>query len=181
MRHNIDAWWPYIESGAEAIVVNASGCGAQVVDYGHLLRDDPDYAEKARRVTELTVDPVELLERHADRLEPADDAPRRIAFQTPCTLQHAMKLNGRVDGLLARIGFEMTPVPDANICCGSAGTYSVLQPDMAKRLRRQKLDNLNSGKPDLIATANIGCLTHLNEASELPVRHWLELVKVRAS
>ncbi len=181
IRRNIDAWWPHIEAGAEAIVVNASGCGAQVEDYGHLLRNDPAYADKARRVSELTIDPIELLERNADRLEPADDAPRRIAFQTPCTLQHALKLNGRVDALLAKIGFELTPVPDSHICCGSAGTYSVLQPELAGQLREQKLANLGSGDPELIATANIGCLTHLGEASNVPVRHWLELVKVMVS
>lgn len=181
IRRNIDAWWPHIEAGAEAIIVNASGCGAQVKDYAHLMADDADYAAKAARVTELAVDPIELLEKYADELQPAPDAPRRIAFQTPCTLQHAQQLNGRVDALLRKIGFELTPVRDAHICCGSAGTYSVLQPDMAKRLRTQKLDNLNAGEPELIATANIGCLTHLNEASRVPVRHWLELVTVRTT
>ncbi len=177
MRGNIDAWWPAIEAGAEAIVVNASGCGAQVKDYGHLLADDPEYAEKAARVSALCVDPIELLERYADQLAPADDAPQRIAFQTPCTLQHAQKLNGRVDALLKRIGFTLTAVPDSHICCGSAGTYSVLQPQLAEQLREQKLANLTSGAPELIATANIGCLTHLDEASAIPVRHWLELIK----
>ena len=177
IRANIDTWWPEIEAGAEAIVVNASGCGAQVKDYAHLLADDPDYADKAAKVTELAVDPIELLERHADSLAPADGTPRRVAFQTPCTLQHAQKLNGRVDKLLARIGFELTPVPDSHICCGSAGTYSVLQPKLAEQLRTQKLDNLASGAPELIATANIGCLVHLDEASDIPVRHWLELIQ----
>ena len=177
IRANIDTWWPEIEAGAEAIVVNASGCGAQVKDYAHLLADDPDYANKAAKVTELAVDPIELLERHADALAPADGTPRRVAFQTPCTLQHAQKLNGRVDKLLARIGFELTPVPDSHICCGSAGTYSVLQPKLAEQLRTQKLDNLASGAPELIATANIGCLVHLDEASDIPVRHWLELIQ----
>ncbi len=178
IKANIDAWWPAIEAGAEAIVVNASGCGAQVKDYGHLLADDAAYAQKAARVTELAVDPIELLESNADQLAPADDAPRRIAFQTPCTLQHAQKLGGRVDALLARIGFELTPVPDSHICCGSAGTYSVLQPELSDKLRQQKLENLATGKPEMIATANIGCLTHLDEASDIPVRHWLELIKV---
>lgn len=178
IRSNIDAWWPHIEAGAEAIVVNASGCGAQVKDYGHLLADDPVYAERAARVAAMTIDPIELLERHAHQLAPADDAPRRVAFQTPCTLQHAQRLNGRVDALMARIGFDMTPVPDAQICCGSAGTYSVLQPKMADQLRTQKLDNLNTGSPEVIATANIGCLAHLDETSEIPVRHWLELIRV---
>ncbi len=177
IQHNIDQWWPQVEAGAEAIVVNASGCGAQVKDYAHLLADDPDYAHKAQRISALAVDPIELLERYAERLVPAADAPRRIAFQTPCTLQHAQQLNGRVDALLAKIGFELTPVPDSHICCGSAGTYSVLQPKLADQLREQKLSNLATGSPELIATANIGCLTHLDETASVPVRHWLELIE----
>lgn len=179
MRRNIDAWWPYVEKDAEAIVVNASGCGAQVKDYAHQLRADPHYAAKASRITELAVDPIELLEPYADRLVPAADVPRRIAFQAPCTLQHALRLAGRVERLLADIGFELTPVPDPHICCGSAGTYSVLQPQLAARLQAQKLHNLMSGEPQLIATANIGCLVHLAEVSQVPVRHWLELVAVK--
>lgn len=177
VQHNIDAWWPLVEAGAEAIVVNASGCGAQVKDYAHLLADDPTYAHKAQRISELAVDPIELLEGYAERLAPAPDAPRRIAFQTPCTLQHAQQLGGRVDALLTKIGFELTPVPDSHICCGSAGTYSVLQPALAEQLREQKLDNLATGSPEMIATANIGCLAHLDEAASVPVRHWLGLIQ----
>ena len=176
IRRNIDAWWPHIEAGIEAIVVNASGCGVQVKDYGHILREDKAYAEKAATVSKLTVDPVELLLNEEDNLTPAAGVPRKIAFQSPCTLQHGQKLGGRVEGLLTRLGFELTPVADAHLCCGSAGTYSVLQPTLSKQLRTNKLNNLQSGRPDLIATANIGCLTHLNEASEVPVRHWLELL-----
>ncbi|WP_290647933.1 glycolate oxidase subunit GlcF [Aquisalimonas sp.] len=179
VRANIDAWWPHLEAGAEAIVVNASGCGLQVKDYGHILRDDPDYADKAQRVAEHTVDPVELLLREEERLTPAREAPRKIAFHPPCTLQHGQKLGGRVESLLRRLGFELTPVPDAHLCCGSAGTYSVLQPEMAKQLRTNKLNNLQTGKPELIATANIGCLCHLNEGAAVPVRHWLELLDAR--
>ena len=179
MRRNIDAWWPEIEAGAEAIVVNASGCGVQVKDYGHLLADDPAYADKARRVTELCRDPVELLQQEQDRLEPAADAPRAIAFQSPCTLQHGQKLPGRVEALLTAIGFSLTPVTDPHLCCGSAGTYSVLQPELSKRLRSNKLANLQAGEPALIATANIGCLTHLGAAADVPVRHWIELVRAK--
>ena len=179
MRRNIDAWWPHVEAGARAVVVNASGCGAQLIEYGDLLAHDPAYAEKARRIAELTRDPVQLLEENAERLEPAAGVPRRIAFHTPCTLQHAMKLNGRVDALLRRVGFELTPVADPHICCGSAGTYSVLQPELAKRLRRDKLGKLQAGGPELIATANIGCLTHLAEGTDTPVRHWVELLQAR--
>lgn len=179
VRRNIDVWWPHVESGAEAIVVNASGCGVQVKEYGYLLRNDPVYAEKAKRISELTVDPVELLLNEEQHLRPADGAPRKIAFQSPCTLQHGQKLGGRVEALLTRLGFQLTPVPDAHLCCGSAGTYSVMQPALAKQLRQNKLDNLQSGKPELIATANIGCLTHLNEKSAVPVRHWLELLAAK--
>ncbi|WP_440995235.1 glycolate oxidase subunit GlcF [Arhodomonas sp. SL1] len=179
-RRNIDAWWPHIEAGASAIIVNASGCGAQVKDYAHLLADDDGYRARAERVAALAVDPVEFLEHWRAHLRPTADAPRRIAFQSPCTLQHAQGLGGRVEALLGGMGFELTPVADPQICCGSAGTYSVLQPQTAKELRGQKLANLNAGSPELIATANIGCLTHLAEASEIPVRHWLELVTVDA-
>ncbi len=179
VRRNIDAWWPYLAEGVEAIVINASGCGVQVKDYAYLLANDPDYAHKARLISELAADPVELLLREEERLRPADNAPRRVAFQSPCTLQHGQKLGGRAEGLLTRLGFELTPVADAHLCCGSAGTYSVLQPRLARQLRADKLDNLQAGDPELIATANIGCLTHLNARSEVPVRHWLELLDVR--
>lgn len=181
IRQNIDAWWPAIEAGAEAIVVNASGCGVQVKDYGHLMAEDPDYADKAKRVSALCRDPVELLLEEEQRLEPAADVPRAIAFQSPCTLQHGQKLGGRVEGLLSRIGFSLTPVPDAHLCCGSAGTYSVLQPELSERLRRNKLTNLQAGKPALIATANIGCLTHLDAAADVPVRHWVELIQAKGT
>ncbi|WP_435100233.1 glycolate oxidase subunit GlcF [Arhodomonas sp. AD133] len=177
-RRNIDAWWSHVDAGAAAIVVNASGCGTQVKDYGHLLADDLDYRDRAERISALAVDPVEFIQGWADYLRPDDRAPRRIAFQSPCTLQHGQRLAGRVEALLTKIGFELTPVADAHLCCGSAGTYSVLMPEAAKDLRARKLGNLTAGEPELIATANIGCLTHLQEASAVPVRHWLELVRV---
>lgn len=181
MKRAIDAWWPHIEAGAEAIVVNASGCGAQVKEYGYLLRNDPIYAAKAARVSALARDPVELLEAFAARLTPAADAPQRIAFQSPCTLQHGQKLGGRVEALLSRLGFTLTPVADAHLCCGSAGTYSILQPDLSAQLKSRKLANLGAGAPELIATANIGCLSHLAADADVPVRHWLELVAVKPS
>lgn len=177
-RANIDTWWPHLDSGAEAVLVNASGCGVQVKDYGHLLRDDATYADKAARVSELTLDPVELLLREEARLRPVPDAPRRIAFQSPCTLQHGQQLGGRVEGLLTRLGFDLVPVADAHLCCGSAGTYSVLQPELSKQLRANKLDALTNGGPELIASANIGCISHLGAAADIPVRHWLELIDV---
>ena len=182
MRRNIDAWWPYIAADAadpaEAIVVTASGCGAMVKDYGHHLKNDPDYAHKAARVSELARDPCELLsaEDLAQLPEPvAQGVPQRIAFHPPCTLQHGQGLMGRVEGLLRDAGFELLPVRDAHSCCGSAGTYSILQAELSNQLRARKLEALEQGIPALIATANVGCQTHLAGAAEVPVVHWLEL------
>ncbi|MDF0731959.1 glycolate oxidase subunit GlcF [Pseudomonas entomophila] len=175
-RRNIDAWWPAIEAGAEAIVQTASGCGAFVRDYGHLLEGDPAYAEKAARVSALARDLVEVL-----RAEPLErlgiHGDRRLAFHCPCTLQHAQKLGGAVEGVLERLGFSLTQVPDAHLCCGSAGTYSLTQPELSQQLRDNKLNALESGNPEVIVTANIGCQTHLDGAGRTPVRHWIELVE----
>jgi glycolate oxidase iron-sulfur subunit len=178
-RRNIDAWWPEIEAGVEAIVQTASGCGAFVKEYGHLLRNDPFYAAKAARVSELARDLVEVLAAEPlDALQsPNEASAARIAFHCPCTLQHAQKLGGAVEGLLERLGFQLTAVSDSHLCCGSAGTYSITQPELSQRLRDNKLAALNSGNPDLIATANIGCQTHLSGASSKPVRHWIEIVE----
>ncbi|MBS7662568.1 glycolate oxidase subunit GlcF [Pseudomonas lalucatii] len=175
-RRNIDAWWPAIEQGAEAIVQTASGCGAFVKEYGHLLAQDPAYAEKAKRVSALAKDLVEVLS-----AEPLDQlgvrGDKRLAFHCPCTLQHAQKLGGAVEGVLSRLGFSLTAVPDSHLCCGSAGTYSLTQPELSKQLRDNKLDALESGQPQVIVTANIGCQTHLDGAGRTPVRHWIELVE----
>ncbi|WP_070094086.1 glycolate oxidase subunit GlcF [Pseudomonas monteilii] len=174
-RRNIDAWWPAIEAGAEAIVQTASGCGAFVRDYGHLLANDPRYAAKAARISALARDLVEVV-----LAEPLDQlglcAEQRLAFHCPCTLQHALKLGGAVEQLLTRLGFTLTPVPDGHLCCGSAGTYSLTQPTLSRQLRDQRLTALESGNPQLIATANIGCQTHLDSAGRTPVRHWVEIV-----
>jgi glycolate oxidase iron-sulfur subunit len=174
-RRNIDAWWPAIEAGAEAVVVTASGCGAFVKDYGHLLRDDPAYATKATRVSALAKDLVELLrDEPLERLRARGSA--RIAFHCPCTLQHAQKLGGAVEAVLTRLGFELTPVADGHLCCGSAGTYSLTQPALSRQLRDRRLDALERGGPALIATANIGCQMHLDGARRTPVTHWIEVV-----
>ncbi|XKE44845.1 glycolate oxidase subunit GlcF [Halomonas organivorans] len=174
-RANIDAWWPHIEAGCEAIVQTASGCGAFVKEYVDILADDPDYADKAARVSELTRDLVEVLrDEELDRLEVKSEG--RLAFHCPCTLQHAQKLGGATEAVLTRLGFSLTPVQNPHLCCGSAGTYSVTQPELATRLRDDKLDALEAGEPDVIATANIGCQTHLGSAGRTPVRHWIELV-----
>ncbi|MFG0398056.1 glycolate oxidase subunit GlcF [Pseudomonas sp. zjy_11] len=175
-RRNIDAWWSAIEAGAEAIVQTASGCGAFVRDYGHLLEKDPHYAAKAARVSALSRDLVEIL-----RDEPIEQlalcAEQRLAFHCPCTLQHALKLGGAVEALLTRLGFTLTSVPDGHLCCGSAGTYSLTQPELSLQLRDNRLNALESGKPHLIATANIGCQAHLDGAGRTPVRHWIEIVE----
>ena len=175
-RRNIDAWWPSIENGAEAIVQTASGCGAFIKDYGHLLERDPAYAEKAKRVSALARDLVEVLgDEPLETLGVHSD--QRLAFHCPCTLQHAQKLGGAVEAMLIRLGFNLTAVPDSHLCCGSAGTYSITQPELSRQLRDNKLNALESGHPDVIVTANIGCQSHLDGAGRTPVRHWIELVE----
>lgn len=162
-RNNIDAWWPAIEAGAEAILQTASGCGAFVKEYGQMLKNDALYADKARQVSELAVDLVELLrEEPLEKLAIRGD--KKLAFHCPCTLQHAQKLNGEVEKVLLRLGFTLTDVPDSHLCCGSAGTYALTHPDLARQLRDNKMNALESGKPEMIVTANIGCQTHLASA-----------------
>ena len=186
VRRNIDAWWPYIEnaeSGVEAIIMNASGCGAMLKEYGHLLRDDPAYAAKAQRVTELTRDLIEYLPGLSDSLaQSLSDSAKsliakrypRIAFHPPCTLQHGQQIKGDIERFLVSCGADLVPVQDVHLCCGSAGTYSVLQAQLSKQLRNNKLSSLQANKPETILSANIGCLTHLQSGTETPVRHWVE-------
>ena len=180
MRRNIDAWWPEIESGAEAIVMTASGCGTMVKDYGHHLERDPAYAEKAARVSALTKDISEVILAEKDRLLAlvTHHASRvtKVAFHPPCTLQHGLKIRGEIERLLLELGVDLVPVRDAHLCCGSAGTYSILHPELAGQLRENKIAALTAGEPAEIVTANIGCQTHLQGATDKPVRHWIELV-----
>jgi len=176
MRRNIDAWWPYVAAGAEAIVMTASGCGSQVKDYGHLLRDDPRYADKAARISALTRDLGEVLageDLGAFRLA----TPRRIAYHPPCSLQHGQKLKGLVEEILVRLGYDLAPVNESHLCCGSAGTYSILQPGLSQQLRERKLGHLQAGDPELIVSANIGCQMHLQSGTQLRVAHWIELLE----
>ncbi len=173
-RRNIDAWWPLIEAGIEAIVVTASGCGVSVKDYPALLADDPHYADRAVRVAGLARDPAEYLASLDPALLPR--LHQRVAFQSPCTLQHGQKLAGVTENLLEKMGLELTPVADGHQCCGSAGTYSILQPQLARPIRDRKIRTLEQGEPALILTANIGCLLHLQQATARPVRHWIELI-----
>ena len=181
VRHNIDAWWPHIEAGVEAIVMNASGCGAMVKEYGHLLRNDPAYADKAARVVELTRDLAELLPAHATPLKSKlrTEISERVVFHPPCTLQHGQKIRGVVEHLLGDLGAVVLPLPESHLCCGSAGTYSVLQPELSMQLRDRKLDALHAQQPDVILSANIGCITHLASAAQTPVIHWIEWLDSR--
>ena len=180
-RENIDAWWPYVEQGVEAIVMTASGCAVMVKEYGHLLAGDTRYAQKAKRISDLTKDAVEILAAEqaalVSRLAPSTG--ERVAFHSPCTLQHGMQIRGVAESLLTAAGYALTPVPDAHLCCGSAGTYSILQPALSKQLLANKVEALESGAPQHIATANIGCLAHIQSGSALPVRHWVELIEER--
>ena len=185
MRRNIDAWWPYVEQGIEALVMNASGCGVTVKEYGYILKDDPAYAEKAARISALTRDLSELLPLIAQALQAsgpalmekiAASAPR-LAFHPPCTLQHGQQLRGGVEQHLGALGFDIrVSNNEAHLCCGSAGTYSVLQPELAYQLRDRKLANLGDMAPEVIVSANIGCITHLQSGTATPVRHWVEVL-----
>ncbi|HUL12583.1 MAG TPA: glycolate oxidase subunit GlcF [Methylococcaceae bacterium] len=180
MRRNIDAWLPYLDNGVETIVMTASGCGLMVKEYGEVLKHDSVYADKAARIAAMTKDLVEVLAgEDLSTLEP--DVSRKLAFHSPCTLQHGQKLNGRVERLLSGLGFALMPVADPHLCCGSAGTYSLLQPDISDRLLAKKVATLEAGHPNVIATANIGCLTHIQSGTEVPVRHWIELLDPRTA
>ena len=180
MRINIDAWWPLVETGQiEAIVMNASGCGVTVKEYGHILHDDPLYAEKAKKISDLTKDLSELLPDLVDKLKGKVSAKvaQQVAFHPPCTLQHGQQLRGGVEQHLGALGFKINVAScEAHLCCGSAGTYSVLQPEIAYQLRDRKLGNLNEMNPEVIVSANIGCITHLQSGTQTPVKHWVELL-----
>jgi glycolate oxidase iron-sulfur subunit len=182
VKRNIDAWWPHVEAGAEAIVVTASGCGTMVKDYGHLLRNDAAYAERAARISALSRDISEVVAGERERIASLSSAPGEapvVAFHAPCSLQHGLRLNGVVEPILRDAGFTLTPVPDAHLCCGSAGTYSLLQPEISRRLRDDKVRALESGSPQVVATANIGCLTQIESGAAVPVVHWIELLDRR--
>ena len=185
MRRNIDAWWPHIEQGTEAIVMTASGCGAMVAEYGHLLANDPAYAEKAARVSALMKDISEVIAAEIAKLKALPSFVSRpgslpkMAFHPPCSLQHGLKMKGQVETLLTNLGFHLTAVPDAHLCCGSAGTYSILQPDLSQQLLKNKINALTAGAPAVIVTANIGCQAHLQSATGLPVMHWIEALDAR--
>jgi glycolate dehydrogenase iron-sulfur subunit len=182
MRRNIDVWWPEIARGIEALVVTASACGAMIRDYGALLSDDPVYASRAARVSELFRDLSQVVAGELARpgvtleVKSPRSSASRVAFHAPCTLQHGLKIRGLIEPLLERAGCLLTPVADSHLCCGSAGSYSLLQPAISHQLRANKLAALEAGTPDAIVTANIGCLMHLASGTDRPVRHWIEVL-----
>jgi len=178
VRRNVDAWTPLLDAGAECIVMNASGCGAMVKEYGHLLRDDPAYAARAARITAATRDLSEVVAADTPtlltRLRAA--TARRVAYHPPCTLQHGQQIRGEVEAVLDAAGVDVRLCAESHLCCGSAGTYSVLQPVLAETLRDRKLANLAATEPEAIVSANIGCITHLQSGTSTPVMHWVELI-----
>ena len=184
MRRNIDTWLPYLDAGVEAIVMTASGCGVTVREYNHYLQHDAAYAAKARRISAATRDISEILLAEEARLTALFDAlpqkarrePGSVAFHPPCTLQHGQQLRGLAEKCLTAAGYTLTPVAESHLCCGSAGTYSVLQPELSNQLKARKLANLEAGEPTMICSANIGCLTHLQSGTQTPVKHWVEVV-----
>ena len=180
-RRNIDAWWPLLEQGAEAIVFNATGCGTQLAEYGWLLRDDPAYAQRAARVSSLSRDLSQLLAPLEYRIRQLSEnaAADTVAFHAPCSLQHGLKSRGVVEGLLLAAGATLTRVRDSHLCCGSAGTYSLLQPEISARLREARLGALQEGAPSRILSANIGCMVQLASGSQVPVQHWIQWLEGR--
>jgi len=179
IKNNIDAWWPYIEEGIEAIVISASGCGTMIKDYGYILRNDADYKDKAHQVSKMAKDIGEIIV--AEEIETLRKgikvSSRKIAFQNPCSLQHGQKIKDETEVLFKKLGYQIENIEDANQCCGSAGTYSLLQTELSEKLRRKKISTLEAVKPDVIMTANIGCQLHLQQATEIPVKHWIEILE----
>ena len=176
MKHNIDRWWPYIERGVEAIVVTASGCGITIKDYGEILKHDKAYAAKAERISAMVKDIGEVIA-NEDIQSVVDPLEKKIAFHAPCTLQNGLKGNSVVEGVLRGLGVKLTEIKDNHLCCGSAGTYSILQSSISQRLLKNKIQSIENGNPELILTANIGCQLHLQSVTDKPVKHWIELLE----
>ncbi len=173
IKNNIDRWWPLIQNGVESIIVNASGCSVMVKDYGFIMQSISDYSEKAKKVSSLCQDICEVLQ-NSD-LSKFKNTNKRIAFHPPCTLQHGMKLNGVVENILQTAGYQLTKIKDNHLCCGSAGTYSILQSKISNQLVQNKVNNIEADYPEIIVSANIGCLHHLQHNTSLQVKHWIEL------
>jgi len=177
IKQNIDNWWHYVNNGIEAIVITASGCGVMVKDYAHLLEHDEYYALKARKISALAKDISEIIAAENLQACVSNNKKTTVAFHSPCTLQHGLQLNGVVEKILTDAGYHLTQISDAHLCCGSAGTYSILQAELSKKLLNNKISALQKNRPDIIATANIGCQMHLSTESDKPVKHWIELVE----
>jgi len=178
IKHNIDSWWHHVNNGIDAIIVTASGCSVMVKDYAHLLANDENYSLKAKRISELAKDISEIIATEDLQKNKSDKIKATVSFHSPCTLQHGLQLNGVVEKILTDVGYKLTQVNDAHLCCGSAGTYSILQAKLSKKLLINKLSALQKNRPDIIATANIGCQMHLSTKSDKPVKHWIELVEM---
>ncbi|NVD70256.1 glycolate oxidase subunit GlcF [Duganella sp. BJB1802] len=177
MRRNVDAWWPYVQDGAvEAIVMTASGCGVTVKEYGHLLAHDSAYAGRAQRISELTRDLSEVMPQFEEELTRRVSIRERVAYHPPCTLQHGQQIRGKVEGVLRAVGVDVVLCADSHLCCGSAGTYSLLQPELSLQLRDRKLANLADTGATAIVSANVGCTAHLQSGTDTPVSHWIELL-----
>ena len=178
VRQSIKSWWPLVEAGIEAIISTASGCGVTVKEYGYLLRDDAEYSEKAKQISALSLDLSEVVTAEIARSPPDSKLQHdlKVVFQNPCSLQHGQKITGQVEAILQHCGFTLLPVIDAHLCCGSAGTYSVLQPELSNRLKADKLKKLELNSPDVIVSANVGCQLHLRSDAKVPVLHWIELL-----
>ena len=182
MKRNIDAWWPYVEKGIDTIVINASGCGVMIKDYAEILANDPSYADKAKRISSMAKDISEILPSFTTEIEAlasqkrAGALPERVTYHPPCTMQHGQKIRGHVETLLAKLGVTVRLCQDSHLCCGSAGTYAILQPELSQELRDRKLTNIMKTEPQEIVSGNVGCINHLQSGTEVPVRHWIELV-----
>jgi len=180
-KQNIDAWWPLVESGVEAIIMTASGCGVMVKDYGHLFANDSAYAAKAKKISHLTKDISEILPDLQNELIQliGTDQKSGVVYHPPCTLQHGQQIRGKVESLLSSIGIGVRLCADSHLCCGSAGTYSVTQPELSEQLRKNKLSHLNAAceesGAEIIVSGNVGCITHLQQ-EDTPILHWIEIV-----
>ena len=182
MKRNIDAWWPHVENGLDTIVINASGCGVMIKDYAEILAHDPAYADKAKRISAMAKDVSEILPTYAAQLgtlaqnKRQGAMPERVTYHPPCTMQHGQKIRGHVEALLGGLGVTVRLCQDSHLCCGSAGTYSILQPELSKELLGRKLTNILKTEPQEIVSGNVGCINHLQSGTDVPVRHWIELI-----
>lgn len=176
VKHNIDSWSELVESGVEAIISTASGCGVMIKDYKTLFEPNDPYYQKAMEISDKTKDIAEYL--LGQDLSALSIKENNLSYHAPCTLQHGQKLPSIVEHVLAKTGYQVSPITDSHLCCGSAGSYSIFQPKISKQLRENKLQHLSASNPDVIVTANIGCLMHLSKGTNIPVKHWIELVNV---